>query len=366
MTIQSETNKILYTGNGSTTVFAYNFRVDNAGDMSVYIDGVILATGWSIDGIGVPTGGNVTFDTAPADQATIALLREIAIYQLVDYVPYDPFPAETHEAALDKLTMICQQLAEEIGRALVASPDTPASVDNSLPPYSAGKGIMWHETLEQMTVSTDDFNDIVTDAAASETAAAASAAAALVSKNKAHDWAEEDEDVEVETGEYSAHHWALKAADYATGFPTGTSLIMYQASPPIGWSILDVGDKVVGISNGTTKLYDGKNPGNLTTGTWVVDGLTCDPASIAHNHRWYNYRAGDDHGTYDTSGTAIYFDDINADAGEDGFWVRQDSGKKPNVDLFTNNVAVNIPATVVDSTGAWRTPAVVCLVAVKD
>jgi len=40
-----------------------------------------------------------------------------------------------------------------------------------------------------------------------------SAAEALVSRNKANLWAEEDEDVEVETDTYSAKHWAMKAQE---------------------------------------------------------------------------------------------------------------------------------------------------------
>ena len=40
-----------------------------------------------------------------------------------------------------------------------------------------------------------------------------SAVNALASENKANLWAEEDEDVEVETDAYSAKHWAIKAQD---------------------------------------------------------------------------------------------------------------------------------------------------------
>ena len=45
--------------------------------------------------------------------------------------------------------------------------------------------------------------------------AAMSAANALASENKAEKWAQEDEDVEVEPGKYSAYHWAQKAEDIA-------------------------------------------------------------------------------------------------------------------------------------------------------
>jgi hypothetical protein len=42
----------------------------------------------------------------------------VPITQLVDYVYNDRFPAETHEKALDKLTMICQALGEVSARTL--------------------------------------------------------------------------------------------------------------------------------------------------------------------------------------------------------------------------------------------------------
>lgn len=59
-----------------------------------------------------------------------------------------------------------------------------------------------------------------TNSSASETNAAASASAASTSETnaaaseaKAEDWAEETEDVEVETGKYSAKHWSAKAEE---------------------------------------------------------------------------------------------------------------------------------------------------------
>lgn len=64
--------------------------------------------------------------------------------------------------------------------------------------------------------SLDSANTSTTQAGISTTKAGESsdsAAAALASENKANLWAEEDEDVEVETDAYSAKHWAIKAQD---------------------------------------------------------------------------------------------------------------------------------------------------------
>jgi len=46
--------------------------------------------------------------------------------------------------------------------------------------------------------------------------ASTSASNALASENKAEKWAEEDEDVPVETGKFSAKHWAIKAEESVT------------------------------------------------------------------------------------------------------------------------------------------------------
>ena len=57
--------------------------------------------------------GNWVLDVTGGSAAEIKVWRETPITQEVDYNPYDAFPAETHEGALDKLTMICQELYED-------------------------------------------------------------------------------------------------------------------------------------------------------------------------------------------------------------------------------------------------------------
>ena len=64
-------------------------------------------------------------------------------------------------------------------------------------------------TAQQAAINADVS---ATDSANSATASATSAGEALASENKAQQWAEEAEDVQVETGQYSAKHWAAKAS----------------------------------------------------------------------------------------------------------------------------------------------------------
>jgi hypothetical protein len=110
MTIQSQTSSISYTGN----------RLDQTW-LQVYINGVLktLTTDYSVSGVGSASGGNITFVTAPSNGSVVYIARSnIPTTQLVDYTANDSFPAETHEEALDKLTMLIQQLTAQANRSI--------------------------------------------------------------------------------------------------------------------------------------------------------------------------------------------------------------------------------------------------------
>ena len=132
MTVSTTSNKVSFSANGSTTVFAYNFKIFADADLTVIIraaDGTettkTLTTHYTVSGAGSSSGGNVTFTTGntPANGETVVIKRELAVTQSTDYVANDPFPAASHEDALDRLTMIAQQQTEQIGRSIVF-PDT--------------------------------------------------------------------------------------------------------------------------------------------------------------------------------------------------------------------------------------------------
>ena len=143
MTVSTTNNKALHEGNGSITEFSYTYRMDNDDDMVVYLDETEQTSGYSVNRNPDDIGGSVVFDTAPANGVNVTLVRELEYTQETDYVPYDSFPAESHEDALDKLTMLVQQNDEKISRALLAPPYDDGSTDYSLPAPEAGKVIGW-------------------------------------------------------------------------------------------------------------------------------------------------------------------------------------------------------------------------------
>jgi microcystin-dependent protein len=124
MTVSSETNKVSYNGGGGVVTFPYTFKIFADEDLLVVIrdaDGVettqALTSDYTVTGAGSDSGGNVVMGTAPVSGETLVIKRELELVQETDYPPNDPFPAEAHEDALDRLTMEVQQLKEEIDRA---------------------------------------------------------------------------------------------------------------------------------------------------------------------------------------------------------------------------------------------------------
>ena len=82
-----------------------------------------LTTHYTVSGAGSASGGNVTFTSGntPANGETVVIARQLTLTQGTDYVANDPFPAESHEDALDRLTFITQQIQEEVDRSIKAS-----------------------------------------------------------------------------------------------------------------------------------------------------------------------------------------------------------------------------------------------------
>lgn len=151
MTISSTTAKVTYNGNGSTTVFAYTFRILDDDDILVQLKdtttGVITTqtktTDYSVSSVGSASGGNITFVTAPASGNQVILTRSVPLLQETDYTEYDTFPAESHESALDKLTMIAQQLNEVVNRSVKVDAGV-SGFDGTLPTPTANSLIRFN------------------------------------------------------------------------------------------------------------------------------------------------------------------------------------------------------------------------------
>lgn len=140
MTISTTTARTTYNGNGITTVFSIPFRFLTNGDIvvvSVSAAGVettkTLTTDYTLTGAGDDAGGSVTMLVAPAVGTRLIIYRDTDIVQETDYISGDPFPAETHERALDRLTMIAQEIGSDADRAIKVPVGDSSSLSTTLP-----------------------------------------------------------------------------------------------------------------------------------------------------------------------------------------------------------------------------------------
>jgi hypothetical protein len=193
MSLATTVNKVQYTANGSTTVFSFPYKFNTNSDLTVIETNVstgvdttkTLTTDYTVSGAGNSGGGSVTFLVAPVNSRRITIQRVVALTQETDYQPDDDFPAEVHEAALDKLTMIAQQLNDADARTLKA-PVADSITLGTLPldAVRANKALVFDAT-GQVAVSVDNYVDQATAAAASASAASSSASAASTSASNA-------------------------------------------------------------------------------------------------------------------------------------------------------------------------------------
>lgn len=118
MSVPNQTPYNIYTANGLTTVFPYEFYLLNAGDLAVSLNGSVITSGYTISGVGNVDGGEVSFLTPPANGVTVMLERVIPTYRLTDYQDNGDLLADTVNKDFDRLWMAIQQAFIYLGLAL--------------------------------------------------------------------------------------------------------------------------------------------------------------------------------------------------------------------------------------------------------
>jgi len=153
MTVSTTESRIGYNGNGATTAFAFPYRFLVSADLVVTLvlaDTTqvvkVLNTDYTVTGAGDDAGGTVTMVVPPATGQQLILVRDVPLTQETDYISGDPFPAESHETALDKLTMISQRLNNLISRSIRLSDADLLVSSTILPSPIANATLVWNAT----------------------------------------------------------------------------------------------------------------------------------------------------------------------------------------------------------------------------
>lgn len=181
MTISSEVRKAgPYDGNDVTTSFPFSFKVFAASDMVVVRTDAIGAETTLTAGADYSVTLNADQDTAPggsvvlpvplASSNLLTITSSVPNLQALDLTNQGGFYPRVINAALDRLTILVQQVAEQVGRAV------KVDISSNLSPS---------QLVASLNANTAAAVASAASAAASEANAAASEAAAATSETNA-------------------------------------------------------------------------------------------------------------------------------------------------------------------------------------
>jgi hypothetical protein len=152
MSISSEVRRAgPYSGNGSTTAFAFAFKVFNTSQVVVTrtVSGVetvlTLTTHYTValnSNQNTNPGGTVTMLSAPAVGQSITITSNVANLQPTAIANLGGFYPEVINDSLDRATIQIQQLDERLDRALVI-PVSSSGISTQLPVPQSSKLIGW-------------------------------------------------------------------------------------------------------------------------------------------------------------------------------------------------------------------------------
>jgi hypothetical protein len=153
MTISSETRRAgPYAGNGSTTAFAFAFKVFTTAEVQVTrtasgVDTVLtLTTHYTVTlnaNQNLNPGGTVTMLTAPAVGESITITSNVLNLQPTAVANLGAFYPEVINDSLDRATIQIQQLDERLDRALVV-PVSSSGLNTQLPVPQSNALIGWN------------------------------------------------------------------------------------------------------------------------------------------------------------------------------------------------------------------------------
>lgn len=283
MSISSETRKAgPYLCNGAADVFSFNFKVFSSADVRVVLsdaDGVesdlVLATDYVVtlnDDQDALPGGTITTLLQYATGYKITLTSDVALTQPLTLTNLGGFFPEVINDAFDRVTILLQQLAEQVARSVKTDISESLSPDDLITVITTSAS-----TASAAAVTASAAADAAEVAqAAAEAAAAAAAAIADPVHTQTHIATSKATPVDADEIPLvdSAAAWALKKLTWANLKATLKSYFdtLYQ---PVG---------VVGFETGMVLSFDGAEA-DVPSGWILSDGRTIGDGSSGATNR---------------------------------------------------------------------------------
>ena len=195
MTINATATILSYDGNGSTTAFPVSFQFfGTTTTAELKVIEVTISTGaevlktngsdYTVSG-GNGLTGTITASTAPASGKRWVIIRNTTNSQNVDYVANDPFSADTHERALDRLASINQEQDTILAKTLKTPEGFVGTFNANIPNPVAGRGLQFNSSGNGLEVTEAPIADIISTATTKANEASASASTATTKASEA-------------------------------------------------------------------------------------------------------------------------------------------------------------------------------------
>jgi len=184
-------------GNNSTTVFDFDFYINDAEqikvthtDMNGYVSNPVLGVDYTVNSVGNIEGGNITFPIAGStysvlgwnestnEKELLSIALDLPVEQPAEYSMSGDLNKKNLEYSLDYLTRLIQILYRQISRTIKIAEGSNQSVDEFIAELQSGNNLArkWAEFMDG-TVDGSGYS--------SKYHAAESAASALESANQA-------------------------------------------------------------------------------------------------------------------------------------------------------------------------------------
>jgi len=275
-------NRWGYTGDGTTDAFPYGGKIFESADLVVLLDAVVQTTGFTVHGIGEDAGGTVTFDTAPALDVDVLLVRSVALKQPARLPTNGALPAKTIENALDRMAIVVSQVEDRGDRSLRL--DDADAADGFTPlPADAGAGLVHVSADREVTLVELSEEGVPVSSAMQPVVAAATVGTARTL-----------------LGASTIGAQVFTAADLAaiktlleipeeyvppeteSEFASGTRLLFPQAAAPDGWTkITDHNNKALRVVSGTPGSGGSVDFSDAFTSKPVTGSISINPITIA-------------------------------------------------------------------------------------
>jgi hypothetical protein len=140
MTVAANDRRIQYTATSGQTVFPYDFQIDANTEVTVLqtvyttgaINTLVLTTDYTVSGVGVSGGGNITLVTGAAINDTLTITGSTPLSRVTDFSNAGDFLASDLNNQFDKITRILQENETTANRAILLS-DADTTTSLTLP-----------------------------------------------------------------------------------------------------------------------------------------------------------------------------------------------------------------------------------------